>query len=128
MLSFQKSYFFTALLLFLLLAFIAAYVSDVIIRPYGGDVLVVIFLYCLLKSFVRIPFKNAIFGVLVFAFLLEGLQAFELVQHLGIEENKIATAVLGSHFDWLDLFLYTLGAGIVLLVESLKSRIAQAAA
>ncbi|MGB7785750.1 MAG: DUF2809 domain-containing protein, partial [Salinimicrobium sp.] len=70
MLRFQKSYFLASLILFLLLVFIAAYVSDDIIRPYGGDVLVVIFLYCLLKSIFRIPVKNAIFGVLVFAFAL----------------------------------------------------------
>ncbi|MGB7786249.1 MAG: DUF2809 domain-containing protein [Salinimicrobium sp.] len=119
----QKSYFLASLILFLLLVFIAAYVLNDIIRPYGGDVLVVIFLYCLLKSFFRIPVKNAIFGVLVFAFALEGLQALRLVQRLGLEGNKLASAVFGSHFDWKDLLLYLLGGGIVLVLEKTKNKI-----
>lgn len=120
MLRFQKSYFFAALLLFLLLIFIAGYVSDSIIRPYGGDVLVVIFLYCLLKSFTKIPVKNAIFGVLLFAFVIEGLQVLQLVSRLGLEENPIASAVLGSYFDGKDLLLYLLGGAIVLLAEGFR--------
>ncbi|GAB2762279.1 ribosomal maturation YjgA family protein [Salinimicrobium soli] len=117
MLTFQKSYFFAALLLFLLLVFIAVYVSDTIIRPYGGDVLVVIFLYCLLKSFLKMPVKNAIFGVLLFAFLLEGLQAFDLVGKLGLQGNPVAVTILGNHFDFGDLLLYLLGGAIAFLTE-----------
>lgn len=127
MLVFHKNYFSGALFLFLILVGIAGYVRDSFIRPYGGDLLVVIFLYCLLKSFFKIPVKSAILGVLVFAFVIEGLQPLSLVEGLGMEENAIASAMLGNHFDWLDLLLYTLGAGIVLLVESLRSHLAQAA-
>lgn len=121
MLSFQKSYFFAALLLFLLLVFIAVYVTDDLIRPYGGDVLVVIFLYCLLKSFLKISVRNAILGVLVFAFLIEGLQALNLIEWLGLQENAIASTVLGNHFDFVDLLLYLLGGGIVWMLEKLKT-------
>lgn len=90
------------------------------IRPYGGDFLVVIFLYCFLKSFFRIPVKNAIFGVLLFAFFVEASQYFGLVTVLGLRENKIASAVLGNHFEWLDMLLYVLGALAVLGGEQIK--------
>ncbi|MEG9327512.1 DUF2809 domain-containing protein [Salinimicrobium catena] len=120
MLRFQKTYFFIALLLFLLLVFIAMYVRDSFIRPYGGDLLVVIFLYCLIRSFFRIPVKKAVFGVLLFAFFIEGLQYLELIRRLELENNAVAVAVLGSHFEWLDLLLYSVGAILIFGFENIK--------
>ena len=118
---FNKKYFFAALLLFFIEVLIAAFVRDSFFRPYGGDFLVVLFLYCLLKSFFRIPVKNAIFGVLLFAFTVEGSQYLKLVNSLGLKDNKIATAVLGNHFEWLDMLSYTLGALTILGIEKLRS-------
>lgn len=117
MIHFHKSYFFAAIFLFLLLLFIAAFVKDSIIRPYVGDLLVVIFLYCLLKSFFKIPVKNAIFGVLLFAIAIEALQYLSIVKLLGLEKSNIATIVLGSYFEWLDIVFYALGALLVYVVE-----------
>ncbi|NJY61410.1 DUF2809 domain-containing protein [Salinimicrobium sp. CDJ15-81-2] len=117
MIHFQKKYFFAAILLFLLLTIIAAFVKDSIIRPYGGDLLVVVFLYCLLKSFFRIPVKSAIFGVLLFAIAVEALQYLRIVKLLGLEENNIAIIILGSYFEWLDIVFYSLGATLVYVVE-----------
>jgi hypothetical protein len=114
---FNLKYFLAALLLFFTEVFIAIYVKDSYIRPYGGDFLVVIFLYCLLKSFFKIPVKNAIIGVLLFAFLIEGLQYLELVKLLGLQHNQIASVILGSHFEWLDILIYSLGGLVVFLVE-----------
>ncbi|SDK79571.1 Protein of unknown function [Salinimicrobium catena] len=120
MLRFQKTYFFIALLLFLSLVFIAMYVRDSFIRPYGGDLLVVIFLYCLIRIFFRIPVKKAVFGVLLFAFFIEGLQYLELIRRLELENNAVAVAVLGSHFEWLDLLLYSVGAILIFGFENIK--------
>ena len=117
MIHFHKSYFFAAIFLFLLLLFIAVFVKDSIIRPYVGDLLVVIFLYCLLKSFFKIPVKNAIFGVLLFAIAIEALQYLSIVKLLGLEKSNIATIVLGSYFEWLDIVFYALGALLVYVVE-----------
>lgn len=117
MVVFNLKYFLAALLLFISLVFIAAFLKDPFIRPYGGNFLVVIFLYCLLKSFFRIPVKNAIFGVLVFSFLIEGLQFAGLIYFLELQDNAIASAILGSHFEWLDILLYSLGGLAIYLVE-----------
>lgn len=117
MFRFQTNYFLTALFLLLVLGFIAIYVQDPFIRPYGGDFLVVIFLYCLLRSLVSISVINALLAVLLFAFVIEGLQAFHALKLLKLEGNKIASVVLGSHFEWLDMLLYALGALVVYLTE-----------
>lgn len=118
--QFNPKYFLAAVLLFFTEVFIAIFVKDSVIRPYGGDFLVVIFLYCLLKSFFKIPVKNAIFGVLLFAFVVEGAQYFKLVDLLGLENNKIASAVLGNHFEWLDILIYILGGLTIYLVEKIR--------
>ncbi len=44
--KFHRKYFFSTLLLFATEIFIAAYLHDAVIRPYGGDFLVVILIYC----------------------------------------------------------------------------------
>jgi len=51
-LLFNKTYFLLALLLLSVELFIGFFVRDAVIRPYGGDFLVVILLYCMLKSFI----------------------------------------------------------------------------
>lgn len=120
MFHFDKKYCLYAILFFLLEVFIALYVRDSYIRPYGGDFLVVIFLYCLLKSFFKISVKNAIFGLLLFAFAIEGLQYFGFAKHMGLQENLIASVILGNHFEWLDMLFYTLGALTVYFVEMVR--------
>ena len=55
MFRFSRSYFILSLLLLLIEIFIGAKMHDAIIRPFGGDFLVVIWLYCLVRSFWQWP-------------------------------------------------------------------------
>jgi glycopeptide antibiotics resistance protein len=96
--QFHSKYFLAAVILFLIEVFIAAFVQDSFIRPYGGDFLVVVFLYCLLKSFFKLPVKKAILGVLLFTFAVEGSQYLKLVDLMGLQDNKIASARYGESF------------------------------
>ncbi|WP_029033386.1 DUF2809 domain-containing protein [Salinimicrobium terrae] len=118
--QFNLKYFLAAVILFFIEVFIAVFVQDSFIRPYGGDFLVVIFLYCLLKSFFRIPVKNAIFGVLLFSFVVEGSQYLRLVDLMGLQDNKIASVVLGNYFEWLDMVIYTLAALTIYWIEIMR--------
>ncbi|WP_029036417.1 ribosomal maturation YjgA family protein [Salinimicrobium xinjiangense] len=118
--TFNKKYFSAAILLFLVEVFIALYINDSWIRPYGGDFLVVFFLYSLVKSFLKISVKNAIFGVLLFSWFVEGLQAIDLLSLLGIEKNWLFVVILGSTFEWLDILIYTLAALVIFFIEDLR--------
>ena len=120
-LTFQKRYFLLAILLFLTEVIIAIYVHDKIVRPYIGDVLVVIFLYCLLKSFFIIPFLPAAFFVLAFSFFIETLQYFQIVNRLGLEHSRIARIIIGTSFEWFDFVSYIAGIIIVVMVEKIVS-------
>lgn len=115
--QFHWKYFLLALLLFLTEVFIAVYLHDAIIRPYGGDFLVVILIYCFVKSFLNTPVITTASAVLLFSYLIETLQYFHLVDLLGLEKSTIARTVIGTSFAWTDLLAYTLGILLVLAVE-----------
>lgn len=117
MFRFNRTYFLLALGLFLVEVLIAMYVKDAIIRPYGGDFLVVIWLYCCVMAVAEVNKTKAAIGVLLFAYLIEILQYFRYAHRLGLEHNKVAMIVLGSSFEWGDMIAYTLGILTVLLIE-----------
>jgi len=117
MFKFQWRYFVLALFLFLIEVLIASYMHDKIIRPYVGDLLVVILLYCLLKSFVNISVLKAAIFVLLFSYIVEFLQYLNLIKYLGLQKSRLANIILGNYFEWIDLLAYTFGIAIVVLVE-----------
>jgi len=120
---FNKTYFLLAVLLFVIEVLIALYMHDRIIRPYIGDLLVVILLYCFVRAFVNIsPVKIAI-GVLLFSYLIEVLQYLKLVKLLGLQHSRIANVVIGNLFEWMDLVAYTVGIIIVLAVEKYRKQL-----
>ncbi len=115
--SFHKNYFAAAAVLFLVETFIAIFIKDKFIRPYFGDFLVVILIYCFLKSFWNgTPLRTGIY-VLVFSFAIEAGQYFGLVKLLGLGHSAVARTVIGTGFDWGDLAAYTLGILAVLGFE-----------
>ena len=117
MLSFNKRYFLFAVILFITEVLIAMYAHDPIIRPYVGDFLVVILLYCLLKTFLNIPVVPAALIVLLFSYTIEILQYFDLVHRLGLGHSRLATIIIGSSFEWIDLAAYTAGIATVIIIE-----------
>lgn len=116
-LTFRLNYFILFLVIFFTEVLIAMYAHDQVVRPYVGDLLVVILIYCFLQSFLRLPFKKTAIGVLIFSFIVEILQYFKLVELLGLQHSTIARIVIGTSFQWIDLVAYTAGIFIVLIVE-----------
>ena len=121
-LKFKRLYFIFTILLFIIEVLIALYVHDRIVRPYIGDVLVVILIYCFLRSFLDISVFSAAIATLLFAYLVEIGQYFNMVIVLGLQECKIARIVIGNSFGWIDLVAYTLGVGLVFAIEKIVSQ------
>lgn len=113
----RKKYLLLTLLFFVIEVCIALFIKDKFIRPYLGDVLVVVFMYCFVRSFFRIKIRLAILAVLLFSYLIEVLQYFNFVSLLNLEKYRIAKIVLGSTFSWGDLICYTVGALAILAIE-----------
>ncbi len=117
MFTYHKRYFIATIILLLVEISIALFVKDKFIRPYVGDFLIVIFLYCLMRSFLRIPVVIAASSVLLFAFTIELLQYLNLIEILGLQSSGVAQIVLGNHFDWKDIVAYTIGIIFVVSIE-----------
>ena len=92
---------------------IAVFVHDRFVRPYLGDVLVVLVLYCLVRTFWTRPHSLLPLWVFLFAALVEAAQYFHLVERLRLEENRILRIALGSTFDVADLVCYAAGAALL---------------
>jgi hypothetical protein len=116
-LTLSPRYLRATLFLFLIEVLIALYAHDRIIRPYIGDLLVVILIYCFVKSFLNTPVLPTAICVLIFSYAIEVLQYFDLVSLLGLQDSNIARIVIGTSFAWVDLLAYTAGIIILLFFE-----------
>ena len=117
MIRFRSTYFVIAILLFLVEILIALFVHDRFVRPYFGDFLVVILIYSFIRSFFNVSVIATAVGTLLFAYMIEALQYFKLVDLLGIGNLKLARVIIGSSFEWIDIVAYTVGIVVVILVE-----------
>lgn len=120
--KFDFGYFLLVILLFFIELFIAVYIHDDIVRPYFGDFLVVVLMYCFVKSFFNLSvFKSAIL-VLLISYSIEMLQYLNIIQALGLERSTIAKIIIGHSFSWIDILSYTAGIVAVIGVEYILKR------
>jgi hypothetical protein len=124
--TFNRSYFLLATVIFFVEVIIAVFVRDRFVRPYLGDVLVVILLYCFVRAFLAAPVQATVISVFGFAMAIEFLQAIQYVKRMGLEDSSLARTVLGTGFAWLDIVAYAVGSVMILVAENYfrKRRIA----
>ena len=99
---------------------IACYVHDRFIRPYVGDVLVVVVVYCFVRIWVPQGVRLLPLYVFLFAAGVEVLQYFHLVDLLGAGNNTFLRVVLGSVFDVKDILCYGIGCVFLEGFERMK--------
>ncbi|MDT0643198.1 DUF2809 domain-containing protein [Zunongwangia sp. F363] len=124
--SAKNAYFISFLILLLIEISIATWIKDDFIRPYLGDFLVVILIYCFLMTVSNLSVHKALIAVLLFSFAVEFFQLINIVKVLQYQPPKVVMIVLGSSFSVLDLLAYTLGilftAGIEIYRSSATSK------
>lgn len=118
--KFDVKYSILTLLSFILCAAIAIFAKGLpFIRGFIGDVLVVALIYYFISIFLNInKFKLAL-AVLIFAYTIEFLQYFNLVDLLQLGGNRLARIVIGTTFDTMDLLAYTTGFFLLLYLEGI---------
>lgn len=111
----KKKIIFTILFVLLMLVevVIALYVHDSFIRPYMGDVLVVVVLYAGIRIIVPEKFRLLPLYVFIFASMFEVLQYFNIVDVIGLSNNRFMRVLIGSVFDIRDVICY--GVGCILI-------------
>lgn len=120
--SVRLIYLLVALVIFAIEVCIALFVHDAFIRPYIGDVLAVVLVYCAVRAATPISLWPAIAATLAVALAIELAQLFNLLDMIGLRSNRIAATVLGGSFDWLDLGAYIAGALAVVAVEQVRPK------
>lgn len=93
---------------------IAGFVHDDFVRPYLGDALATVLVYCLLRLCWRAPVEVVLLAALLVSYVIEVGQALHLLAWLGWQHSRVARLLLGSQFGWEDMLAYTLGAAGVL--------------
>lgn len=119
---FKVSYLAAVLVIFMVEVLIALYIHDDFVRPWGGDVLVVVLLYCFVRGVTRLNVLSAAWVVLVFSWLIETLQYLQIIRILGLEDNAVARTIIGTTFSWSDIVAYTLGIVLVVGMEGVMNK------
>lgn len=118
----KRVYLAGFLFLFAIECLIAFFIQDRFIRPYLGDFLVVIMIYCFLMSTLNLKIKTALFITTIIAFTVEFSQYFGLIYYLSENPPMLLKIVLGSSFSIWDLLAYSCGILCVYILEFLISR------
>ncbi len=110
-------YIVLTILLLMVEVMIALFVHDRIVRPYIGDMLVVVVIYTFIRIWIPDALRLLPLYVFLFATGVEILQYFNLVELLGVSDNRFLRILLGTSFDWKDILCYAAGAVLVWAVE-----------
>ena len=114
---FNPKYLFLALIIFAVEIRIALFIKDSFVRPFAGDILVVVLIYCFTRIFLQAEAWKIAVGVLLFACAIEILQYFDYVKLLGLENNRLLSVMMGRTFEWLDFAAYFAGFLLIIFVE-----------
>ncbi|MCM1083913.1 MAG: DUF2809 domain-containing protein [Clostridium sp.] len=101
---------------------IALFAHDSFIRPYVGDMLVVIVIYMFIRIWMPDKCRILPLYVFLFAVLVEVLQYFNIVEMLGLSESKFFSILIGGTFDWKDIACYGAGCVVLVIYEIISAR------
>ena len=103
--------------IFLVELFIALFVRDAFIRPYGGDILVTVLICCFLRIFFPTGVRLLPLWVFLFAAAVEIGQYFDFVSRMGFGDIAFFRILLGSTFSTVDLVCYAVGCALFCAAE-----------
>ena len=98
----------SAVILLVIEILIGLFVRDSFVRPYLGDTIVVILLWCIIRIVIPDRCVWLSGAVFLFAVIVEVSQIFPLCDLLGIRNGLIRT-LMGTSFAWGDIVAYLAG-------------------
>jgi len=114
--GFSKKYAALSIGLLAIEITIALFIHDSLIRPFIGDMLVVILIFTACRSVIKADNFRLAFCVLLFSFAVEIGQYFQLVSLLGLQHRGALRTILGTTFDYRDLLAYSAGILIIWVI------------
>ena len=116
-------YLIIFILLMIVETLIALYVHDDFIRPYIGDIIVVIVLYSFVRIFIPEKCRLLPLYIFIFSVAVEVMQYLKIINILGLQNNNFARVIIGSVFDLKDIACYAIGCLILALYEILRKKV-----
>lgn len=122
--KFTKRVLFAVSFLFLLgtEVLIALYAHDDFIRPFVGDMIVTVVVFCFVRIIIPDRVKLMSLYVMIFAVLVEIGQYFNYVELLGFQNNPILSTAMGTSFSWEDIACYAVGCVVCAVFDFLRFR------
>ena len=102
-------YLTATIVLLIIEVLIALYVHDDFVRPYVGDMLVVVVVYTFVRILIPEKVRLLPLWVFIFAVAVEILQWFHIVDILGLTNNRFFSVLIGGVFDVKDILCYAVG-------------------
>lgn len=114
----RSVYFITAAaILTIEIAIAVGSIGGAFVRGSVGDILVIVLIYCLLRtSRIFTPITAAITAVAI-GFLDEALQYIKVAELLGLKAGSVLYIIIGNTFSPHDLLMYLLGGGLALTLD-----------
>jgi Protein of unknown function (DUF2809) len=113
---FCKKYAILSIGLFVVEIAIALFIQDRLVRPFVGDMLVVILIFTICRSVIKANHFRLALCVLIFSFAVEIGQYFNLISILGLQNIELARTIVGTTFDFHDLFAYSAGILLIFII------------
>ena len=101
---------------------IALFFQDNFVRPYGGDVLAVVWVYAGIRSIRKTAPRRGAAIAFSIACLVELGQLVHIADRMGLAEGSAWRILLGTGFDGCDFLAYLAGALLIVAVEALVAR------
>lgn len=98
---------------------IGLYVQDGFVRPYLGDVLVVVLLYCILRTAIPTGIRLLPLYLFILAAAVETAQYLDILSLLGVGAHSPLRVVFGTSFSWVDMLCYLAGAAMCAGIDHL---------
>ncbi len=116
-LKFNLTYFLISLVIFIVEVLIATVFSNIFfVRAYLGDIIVVMLLFTIVKSFFVIKNNHSlILGIFLFSCLVEWAQYFHIAEKMGLRPGSIMYIIVGNSFSWIDIVCYAAGCLLLFL-------------
>ena len=120
----KRVFYLIVFILFMVVeTLIALYVHDDFIRPYIGDIIVVIVLYSFVRIFIPEKCRLLPLYIFIFSVAVEVMQYLKIINILGLQNNSFARVIIGSVFDLKDIACYGIGCLILALYEILRKKV-----
>lgn len=111
-------YLIAFIIVFLIEVVIALFINDRIIRPYIGDILVIILMYTFIRIFIKGEIRILSIYLFVFATTVEVMQYINILELIGLQNNRMLSVIFGSTFDIKDILCYLIGSIILLIWDN----------